>query len=253
MALLSQGADGTTHRELRNGLRLAASQNDAAEQFFQYRQRIKTGKGDSTFTSANNIYVQRGYSINPQFQESAERWFSAKVNGINFADKERSAKEINGDVSDATNGKIVDLIKPDLISSDSRIVLVNAVYFQGAWEFPFKPNLTLPGDFKNVDGTKSKVLFMHNEKDYSYSFFRELNASMLEMKYFNSNLSMLIFLPNIYSNLEQLEGRLRNRDIAELVDRLVYDEVEVDLPRFTVEYEINLNDVLKKVSAWGAF
>lgn len=139
---------------------MGRGREDAANQFSLYRQIIKAGKGESTLRNANNIYVQSGYSINPSFQQKAEDKFSAKVNELNFGDRERAAKTINGDVSAATNGKIEDLIKPDFISSDSRIVLVNAV-----WEFPFKANLTLPGDFKNTNGPKVKVPFMHSEKE----------------------------------------------------------------------------------------
>lgn len=247
LSLLFQGADGQTLTELRNGLGLGDKRN-AREQFYQYSNSINHGKGSSTFTVANNIFVRNGDELNPSFLNVAKDEYSSAVEPVDFANKEKTARKINKFVEQKTNGRISNLVQPDQFTADSRLFFVNAVYFKGAWELPFQQNLTQPADFKNSDGTTASVPFMHAEKDYHYSFFRDLNASMLELKYLNSNFSLLILLPNLHTKLPDLEENMRTKSVADMVSRLVYDEVEVDIPRFNIEYEIKAKDVLTKVT-----
>lgn len=247
LTLLYQGASDQTLYELKSGLNLP-DQQEAAVQFQQYSNAIKTGAGASRFEVANNIYLRNGDSLNPGFRDVAENIYSSHVQQVDFAEKDDTARKINKDVEKKTNGKITNLIQPDQFTADSRLFFVNAVYFKGAWQLPFQQNLTQLADFKNADRTTSSVPFMHAEKDYYYSFFRDLNASMLELKYHNSNFSLLILLPNLHTNIHDLERNMGNKSIADMVSRLVFDEVEVDIPRFNVQYEIKAKDVFHRVA-----
>lgn len=46
-------------------------------------------------------------------------------------------QEINTWVESQTNSMIKDLVHPDKITDDSRLILVNAVYFKGDWANKF--------------------------------------------------------------------------------------------------------------------
>lgn len=60
--------------------------------------------------------------------------------------------------------------------------------------------------------------------------------------------SMVLVLPNKVDGLKQLEAKLANKDIESLVEDLTYTEVEVTIPKFKVEYGIELANSLKNVS-----
>lgn len=58
---------------------------------------------------------------------------------------------------------------------------------------------------------------------------------------------MLIVLPKLRMGLSSLEKQLGTFDFAELSRSMVQQEVEVSIPKFKIEFEIKLNDVLAKV------
>ena len=54
-----------------------------------------------------------------------------------YSDGTASARLINDWVEKITQSKIKDLIKPDMLNSLTRLVLVNAIYFKGDWASKF--------------------------------------------------------------------------------------------------------------------
>lgn len=252
MSLLYQGATDRTLDEIQQALSLP-DKAEAGRQFQQYTNAIQNGKGKSIFTVVNNIYLRNDDHLNPSFIDVAKNQYQSTVELVDFAQKERTAQKINKDVGKVTNGRINNLVQPDQFTADSRLFFVNAVYFKGAWALPFQQNLTQPADFHNIDSTTSSVPFMHAEKDFHYSFFRTLNASMLELKYHDSNFSLLILLPNVHTKLRDLEANMQHQSVADMVSRLVFDEVEVDIPRFNVQYEVKAKDALSRIGLGHMF
>ncbi len=58
-------------------------------------------------------------------------------------------------VEEQTREKIKDLFQPGSLTAAMRMVLVNAVYFQGNWTYQFSPALTRADhEFKGVQSTK---------------------------------------------------------------------------------------------------
>lgn len=247
LALLSQGANGNTFDELNKGLHLTGDKVSTANQFHEYYGLLKKAVGQSTLSIANQIYVQNGYKINANFKDTAVQKFMSGIESLNFAEKDQSAKTINHFVEEKTKEKIKDLIKPDMLSSDTRMVLVNAIYFKGDWEYKFDKERTYQGDFYTSETDTVQVDYMTIKKKFNYGMLEDLDATALEMKYANSNFSFVIVLPNSRTGLSALESKLLNYDLAKINEQMFKQEVDVTIPKFKVEFEINLNDVLKKV------
>lgn len=218
-----------------------------ANQFAEYYGLLQKSVGQSTLSIANQIYVQIGHPINKNFEEVAVKKFLSGIDSLDFAKSDASAKTINQFVEEKTKEKIKDLIKPEMLSSDTRVVLVNAIYFKGNWEYQFDKDSTTEGDFYISESETVPVDFMHIKKKFNYALLEDLDATALEMKYANSNFSFVIVLPNSRTGLSALESKLKNYDLAQITDTMHKQEVEVTIPKFKVEFEINLNEVLKKV------
>lgn len=232
---------------MRRGLHLTGDKATAANQFAEYYGLLQKSVGQSTLSIANQIYVQLGYQINKNFEEVAVKKFLSGIGSLDFAKATESAQTINHFVEEKTKEKIKDLIKPDMLSSDTRVVLVNAIYFKGNWEYQFDKEFTTEGDFYTSETDTVPVDFMHIKKKFNYAVLDDLDATALEMKYANSNFSFVIVLPNSRTGLSALETKLKNYDLAKITDEMHLQEVDVTIPKFKVEYEINLNEVLKKV------
>lgn len=250
MALLSQGSGGNTFEQLKNGLHLSGDKATTADQFAEYYGLLKKSVGESTLSIANKIYVQNGHKINKNFQEVAVKKFLSDIDELDFAKNVEAAKAINQFVEEKTKEKIKDLIKPSMLNDLTRLVLVNAIYFKGNWEHQFDKDSTTEGKFYISETDTVPVDFMYIKKRFNYVVLEDLDATALEMKYANSSFSFVIVLPNSRTGLPALEAKLKNYDLAKITEQMNKVEVEVTIPKFKVEFEINLNDVLKKVIVW---
>jgi serine protease inhibitor len=89
---------------------------------------------------------------------------------------------------------------------------------------------------------------MSIKKHFNYGMIDQLDAAVLEMGYRDSDVSMLIILPNKRDGLAELEKKLESFDLQEILSQMGREEVEVFLPKFKIEYEFDLSETLKKVS-----
>lgn len=80
----------------------------------------------------------------------------------------------------------------------------------------------------------------------NFATLEDLNAKILKLKYIN-DYSFIIILPNEQSGFTSLESNLKNHDFKEIIDRLAMKEVDVKISRFTIEFELKLNDLLEEV------
>jgi len=130
---------------------------------------------------------------------------------------------------------------------------VNAIYFKGNWEYQFNKERTSEGDFYVSETEKVPVDFMRIKKHFNYGILEELDAQALEMKYANSNFSFVILLPNSRTGLSALESKLKDYDLSKISSQMFSQEVDVTIPKFKVEFEINLNDALKNLGMGEMF
>lgn len=196
---------------------------------------------------ANQTYLQQGYIPNQQFYDVATDQLSSDVEVVNFSKPTETAAIIDRFVEEKTNHKIQNFIDPKSLDSDSLDVLVNAIYLKGKWEEAFQVNDTREEDFYSSETEKAPIKFMHKKAHFNYATSFHLDAAVLEMKYVESELSLLVILPNKRSGLAALESKLKDANLKTITEELYREYVDVLMPKFKIEYQVNLKDVLKKV------
>ena len=75
-----------------------------------------------------------------------------------------------------------------------------------------------------------------------------LDAKVLEMGFENSDISMLVILPNKFDGLTSLESELHQVNFQDLSKTLNEENVEVKIPKFKIEFDITMNEPLTTVS-----
>jgi len=92
---------------------------------------------------ANALWGQKGYAFLPDYLKLVKDNYGAGLSELDFqADTEGSRKTINTWVEKETRDKIKDLLKPGILTADTRLVLTNAIYFKGNWAEQFKADQT---------------------------------------------------------------------------------------------------------------
>lgn len=245
-------AGGRTFEEIGNVLKYGANGNK--EEIAKVFQMIIEGTEKETgLEIANRIYVMQNYKLKTAFNELTAKNFKSGVESLDFAQTAVAAKSINTWVEEKTHDKIKDLIQPDMLSSDTRAVLVNAIYFKGKWLHQFDKNLTHPMPFWTTPSQSVDVDMMTLKKRFKYGKLDKFDATALEMEYQDSNISMLFILPNKKDGLKALEAKMHEIDLRDISSQMHEQEVEVFLPKFEFEFTKELNDVLEKLGMGTAF
>ena len=201
------------------------------------------------FQIANSIWYRPDLIIEQQFKDVNTQHFNAQINSLNFSDPS-AAKTINGWVDQNTNGKIKEIV-PDPIPSYIVMYLINAVYFKGTWTYQFDPKYTLNDFFTVPDGSRKPCMMMSQKGKYKYLTNEEVQA--IDLPYGDAGFSMTILLPKSGTNIDDFTNKLTQQQWATWTAGLQVKEGDIYLPKFKLEYDKKLNDVLKAMGMTVAF
>jgi len=162
-------------------------------------------------------------------------------------DTSGSAAAINSWVADKTNNKVPEIVPVSAISEQTRLILVNAVYFKGDWMTKFIATSTRPDDF-HVSATETvKVPMMYvNEEEFYYGVNDDLKCQAIELRYAGDSLSMFVILPDRSTTLADVEKKLTPDDLTNVSEKFQMEllEVKVWLPKFKLDEKLGLAQML---------
>lgn len=210
---------------------------------FVFEFQIKSDDYNVKF--GTKIYLDQDVKVNQRFDAIAEHNYLADIESLDFNNGRASADKINNWVKEATGGKIKDLVSEEAVTN-SIVLLINALYFEGTWRFGF--NKTLAADFNVAPGQKLKKQFMERTGNFYYFYSKQLDAKLLRLPYNGRRYSMFIVLPNESSNLDKVIEGLSSDTVKNEVWHMDDVEVHVVLPKFKFDSSVNLNEVVKQVS-----
>ncbi|XP_061387008.1 serine protease inhibitor 3/4-like, partial [Musca vetustissima] len=245
LAMVRLGATGPTAEEIDNSLNLKFNN---AEKLSNYFRKILSKYQNSNFLQmANKIYIMETFKLQDQYNGLLTKNFFTSAENVNFTQNIKAAETMNSWVAAKTNQLIKNLIAADDLDRTTRMVLLNAIYFKGEWAQGFPEHATRQQKFY-IDATNSvNVDMMHMKGKFRYGEIDQLDATALEMPYKNSDLYMLVILPNSRDGLENLRIKLKSLSLQELRDNMFETTVQVEMPKFKAEFTIELKDVLQRL------
>jgi len=238
LGMLANGADGKTKEELTKSLRVSSDLATTNAIYKDLIDNLPNSDPKVTNTIANSVWYRNTFSAEKSFLDILKASFNAQTYAEDFNNTATVGK-INNWASDNTNGKIKKVIEQ--IEPAHVMFLMNALYFKGDWKIPFKVENTRDENFKGITGTKS-VKMMSMQEKVKYASRPDYQA--IELAYGSGNYVMTILLPNEKSNVGNVLNSLSVAEWQNLNKALTEQKVIVGLPKFTLEYETNLNKVL---------
>ena len=254
LAMTYAGARGNTAKEMATAMHFDLESARFHPAFAQLIRELQGKAKDRKYqlNIANRLWGQKDYGFLPDFLKLSQDLYQAGLKEVDFIDDTDGArKAINAWVEEQTHKKIKDLIKPGVLSVDTRLVLSNAIYFKAAWLRPFSPKATKPGEFTTGAGKKAKVPMMQAGARTNY--FNDGSVLGLELPYENHELSMIVLMPKKADGLADLEKELTAIQLKKWLAKLSDHQVQISLPKFKVTAEFHLNDVLKQLGMKDAF
>lgn len=224
------------------------------KQFAEFFSKVSAYAPDVTLEVANRLYAERRFNILQGYLAMLNDCYNSAMVPINFTSEAEAARlEINAWVKDATKSKIKDLLPSGCLNSDTRLVLINAIYFKGLWNQPFSPAVTTLEEFYVSKETTKNVRMMHKKSKFNLIICSHLNANAVEIPYKGGKTSMVILLPNEVDGLETLEVALTPSNLSDILKGLKSTVVDLSLPRFKVEHDVNLKAVLQAMGVRDMF
>ncbi|KAI8420405.1 hypothetical protein MSG28_008903 [Choristoneura fumiferana] len=254
LALLALGCKNETHDELLKAL--DKTDDDAIRSSYGFlTSTLKAVKG-TTLNVANKVYLQKGGELKPGIEKDAKKVFQSSLDQLDFNDSEAAANTINNWVAQQTNDKITNIVSPDMMTEDTRLVLVNAIYFQGLWTNPFKASATTNSLFRVNEKITINIPMMSLSNTYfDYGVSRKLNAKLLRMWYQGGEASMVIVLPKEVEGLRSVLKKLASgHNIMTDIESMTSTELDIiKIPKFKVETTIDLKKLLPNLGIKSIF
>lgn len=249
LAMTYNGADGTTREAMARALEFESmSRDDVNRAFADLNSALAPADPKVQLKIANSLWARSGFTLNSAFVERNQQQYAAEIANLNFADP-AAAKTINSWVSKNTDGKIDRII--DQIDPAAVLFLINAIYFKGQWQFEFKKENTKPDVFRLARGAQKEVPMMSRSGSYFYHKDADFQAVMLP--YGTGRVSMYVFLPDEQKGLDQFEKDLTPKNWDTWMTSFRLTPGDLMLPRFKIEWESELSDVLKALGMADAF
>lgn len=253
LAMTATGAKGNTREQMAKVLHLP---NDDAKLFAagDLGRYYAHPRKDFELNVANALWGQKGFPWRPEWVGQQEARFGAGFREADFRSSPDGERDrINHWVEQQTRDRIKELLVQGQVNRDTAMVLVNAIYFKGAWATQFDPKKTAPAPFLCDDNTRVEVPMMHGEFKAGYAHTAD-GVQMAELAYRGGELSMVLMMPARKDDIASLEKQLTPDTLAKwlaaLRDRA---ELEVSLPKFRVESRFELPGHLQALGMTDAF
>lgn len=252
LAMTYTGAGGETKSQMAKVLHFDKEPDQVHAAMSKLLVNWKSTEKDAyQLTLANRLWGKQGFVFRDQYLSLLRDHYSADLTEVDFNKSEEVRQMINNWVADATEQKIKNLIPQGLLNARMRLVLTNAVYFDGVWAHPFEKERTRPGDFHIQGEQVRKVPMMH--QSLNFSFAQVDGLQVLEMPYKGGNLSMVVLLPKEKQGLSALEEKLTHANLERWLDQLKPQKVVVTFPRFKAESSFSLADKFAAMGMTAAF
>ncbi len=244
-SILYEGAKGDTAAEIQDVFGFPTDDNERQVGFISFINMMNQKNNDeNTIQMSNALWLANGFTPLPEYINTAITYYDSSIDTVNFATDE-GRLEINDWVKSKTQDRIEELLVPGSITSSTKMVITNTIYFKGLWEYPFELENTYDGDFVVNPTNTVTVPMMTYDHKMNLNYTSTDQMQMLQMPYNGNSFSMLIILPHDAVNMQSVEDSL-TLDNLELWKSQLGDlrGINIHIPKFTLDTEYNLKKIL---------
>lgn len=251
------GTKGYTEEEIAKTLHFNIDQIKTHQSFYKLNKvfdDIQTN-GHVKLSVANSIWLQNSISILQSYLDLTSKYYAGTIKLVDFNRNAENARQtINKWIENKTNSKITDLLQSGDVTSDTELVLCNAIYFKGNWCGKFDKADTKELTFYLDKGGSIKCPTMNKIDHYKCHQFDGFSA--ISVPYNGRKLSMVIFLPDNPNGLLEFEERFTSENVKNWVDyieNLETIKVDLKMPKFKMTRSIGLSKTLQNMGVKRIF
>lgn len=241
LSMTANGASRETKDEMLAVLANSLTQEELNEALCAYTEHLSS---TGNLQLANSIWIREdeNLSINEDFLDINQTYFDARIFTEPFHDQ--TADAINKWITTNTNNRITKIV--DNIDSDTVMYLINALTFDAEWEDVYTTDNIVYGSFYSSTGnsTGQKTEMMHSTEHF---YLSSENAVGFIKNYKDGTYRFAALLPNEGISLSNYIESLTTESITDMLQNAEKTSVTVAIPKFSYEYKLDMNSVLKEM------
>ena len=254
LGMLMNGADGETLAQIQavTGFGAEATIEDINA---YYKQLIEVLPNLDAYTNvgiANGIWVKDEFPVYEAFMQACKQNFDAQAKNVPTFVDDKVLKDINDFAAQHTNNRINQIINRGMVSEQTMMVLLNALYFKALWKDKFDKNYTLQQTFTTLKDAKIQVDMMRLY-DKRQLYGETEDCQLVELPYKGDQYVADIILPAKDTDIRTWMKTLDAERWQQLIKGIYSTEVNLGLPKFKLNYERELTDDLAALGMPAAF
>lgn len=244
LAMMANGDDGECRDEILRLLGYGDGPNELLE-LNKYCNALLAEatnfNGDTQCGFTNSLWHKTDFPLLPSFTDDLKKIFGAAKYPIWLGD-EAGRWAVNEFVEVNTKGMITEFLKQPLYVD---LGILNTTYFKGIWKQKFDKKNTKHAAFHNVDGSISKVPFMTLTDYIAHADADGIKA--VRLPYAGDRYMMTLIQPDETVGIENLVESFSKSTIDDITSYFHPDQVELRLPKFEDELNMNVIESLKRL------
>jgi len=247
LAMTANGANGDTLAEMEGLLAGELSIAELNQYLNTYVNHLPSDE-KYRFHIANSIWYRDDESliIEKDFLQTNADYYGASIYKSPF--DETTVTDINNWVKNNTDGMIEEII--DRIDYDTVMYLINALSFDAEWNTKYLDIDIWDGTFTTLDKEERSVKMM-NSMESVYLENEDVTGFMKPYK--DEKYSFVALLPKDEEGVDEFISGMTGETLQELFKGQKSASVEVVIPKFSYEYSISMNEMLKDLGMPTAF
>ncbi|MBV9876728.1 MAG: serpin family protein [Verrucomicrobia bacterium] len=200
-----------------------------------------------TLKIANSLWCDQSARLQPAFEAKVKALFDPQVKSVDLETAD-TMRAINDWVAKATENRITDLIRQP---PKPPLVLVDAVYFKGAWEYPFSATQDSPAQFNRERRGSCQVTMM--KRSLSALYLETDDFQAVKLPYSGGGLEMVLVLPAKAAGLSTVLQSLSKGSWKQTIDKFSEASGTISLPRFKATFRDSLVSPLTQLGIRAIF
>ena len=250
LAMLYNGTEGNTKRQIEEMLHKEnLTPADINQSYKELVGGLASHDPKVELLISNAIFYRKSFNVKNDFITTNQNYYNAEVSGLDFSKTTETLNTVNDWVNANTKGKIDKILNQ--VNPEDIMYLLNAIYFNGEWQYRFDTKDTNNQPFTKEDNQVIEVPTMSIEN--KFNFFSNQTFQMLEMPYGSGKYSMLVFLPTPGETTNNVISLLNSENVTSWISKMTEQNKKVYFPKFEFKFNKSLVDILKELGMTDAF
>ncbi len=250
LGMTENGANGQTLEEMENTMNGGISIEEL-NRILSYTANHLESSEDVEWNVADSIWVrdEEGLKLNQDFLNKVVSYYCAEIWKAPF--DQSTVDDINNWVNNNTKGMIPEIL--DQIPADAVMYLVNAIAFEGEWEEQYSEDDIYENEiFHNADGSTTTVTMLRSEEN---RYFELAGGEGFIKTYKGGEYAFVGILPEEGMTTKEYINKLaeNGEDFSKAIREAEFEEVIVNMPEFTNDYEKEMSSVFAEAGMPSAF